>query len=136
MDRFRPGLRVCTKRAKYRSTKFLHERGWFDAGIYEVVINSPDGIKAFAELTAGAIKTFHAFRQAARSRRGIPDKKINRIRITMNDEIIAQPWNTAGIPWPQAFAGAGVAKGFPAEPGGYCTLYRIRIHSCRSGCFP
>jgi len=62
MDRFSPGLCVCTKRMEYRGNEFLHEGGWFDAGICKVVINSPDGIKAFAELTAGAIKTFHALK--------------------------------------------------------------------------
>jgi hypothetical protein len=32
---------------------FLHS-GVFGAGIFQVVINSPDGIKAFTELSAGA----------------------------------------------------------------------------------
>jgi hypothetical protein len=104
------------------------------------VINSPDGIKAFTELTAGAKTTVRAGCPAARSRRGIPDEKINRIRITMSDEMNALAWNNngtvAGIPWPQAFAGARDAKGCPAKPDGNCTLYRIRVPECRPGCFP
>jgi hypothetical protein len=56
-DRFRPGLRVFYKRLEHRGTSSC-TRGLFDAGIFEVVINSPDGIKAFTELTAGTGMTF------------------------------------------------------------------------------
>jgi hypothetical protein len=104
------------------------------------VINSPDGIKAFTELTAGTGRTFRARGPAARSRRGIPDKKINRIRITMSDEMIAQALKDAGITdritCPQAFAVARKAQVFPAELGGYCTSHKIRIRGCQPGCFP
>jgi hypothetical protein len=112
---------------------------FFDAGIFEVVINSPDGIKAFTELTAGTERTFCARYPATRSIRGIPDKKINRIRITMSDEMIAQALNNAGmadgITCPQVFAIAKKAQVSPAELGEYCTSHKIKIRGCQLGCF-
>jgi hypothetical protein len=54
--------------------------------------------------------------------------------------MIAQALNDAGmkdrIKFPQAFAIARKAPVSPAEPGKYCTLHKIRIRGCRSGCFP
>jgi hypothetical protein len=112
---------------------------FFDAGIFEVVINSPDGIKAFTELTAGTERTFCARDPSARSIRGIHDKEINRIRITMSDEMIAQALKEIGIvhgiTCPQAFAVARVVKVSSAEPERDCTSYKIKIRGYQPGCF-
>jgi hypothetical protein len=64
-----------------RRDHLLHNQD-FRAGIFEVVINSPDGIKAFT-------KSRDAIGRAAsrhESIRGIPDKQVNRVRITMSEK--------------------------------------------------
>lgn len=77
---------------------------------------------------------------AARSIRGIPDKKINTIRITMSDEMMAQVLNDAGIvhgiTCTRDFAGALGAKAYPGEIYRSCTLYKIKICGFMPGCFP
>jgi hypothetical protein len=112
---------------------------FFDAGIFKVVINSPDGIKAFTEFTAGTERTFCARDPSAQSIRRIHDKEINRMWITMSDEMIAQALKETGIvhgiTCPPAFAGARVAKVFPAKPDWYCTLHTIKIRGYQPGCF-
>jgi hypothetical protein len=112
---------------------------FFDAGIFKVVINSLDRIKAFTEFTAGTERTFCARDPSAQSIRRIHDKEINRMWITMSDEMIAQALKETGIvhgiTCPPAFAGARVAKVSPAKPDWYCTLHTIKIRGYQPGCF-
>jgi hypothetical protein len=104
------------------------------------MINSPDGIKVFTKMTADKGTTFQTRCHAARSIRGIPDKKINRVRMTMSDEIIVQGLKGAGgtdtIVYPRVFAVAKEAQASLAKLGGYRTSHKIRIRGCQPGCFP
>ncbi|MGB9177250.1 MAG: hypothetical protein WCB46_11020, partial [Methanoregula sp.] len=71
---------------------------------------------------------------------GIPNKKINRVRMTMSDEMIVQALKDAGsterITCPQAFAVAKKEQASLAESGGYRTSHKIRVRWCQLGCFP
>jgi hypothetical protein len=64
---------------------------------FKVMIRSPDGMIAFTELSGGTGTFFSVRYPAARSIRGIPDKEVNRVRITMTDERIVQVLPGAGI---------------------------------------
>jgi hypothetical protein len=61
------------------------------------MIRSPDGMIAFTELSAGTGTVFPVRSPAARSIRGIPDKEVNRVRITMRDERTVDVLPDAGI---------------------------------------
>jgi hypothetical protein len=105
-----------------------------------VVINSPDGIKAFTELSAGKGTAFHTRGRAGRSIRGIPDKEVHRVRITMSDEMNVQEVNDngfiSGIMCPKVFMAAGMARMSPADFTGVRTPQTIRIRGCQAGYFP
>jgi len=90
---------------------------------FKVMIRSPDGMIAFTELSGGTGTVFPVQYAAARSIRGIPDKEVNRVRITMRDERIVQALPDAGI-IPvllcyRALPAPVTVAGFPAGSGGY-----------------
>jgi len=91
-------------------------------------------------VAAGYGMIYSAAIRGERSIRGIPDKKVHRIRITMGEVMTAQVlWDTGIISattCPPALMMAGTAQVYAAEPGGDDASTAIIPSGCRRGGFP
>lgn len=89
-----------------RQKVYPHNRS-NSAGIFETVINKPDGIKAFTKVPETGILFWIRPFPSSRSIRGIPDQEVNRNTNTMIPELSTLPSEDTrsfpGITCPQAF---------------------------------